>query len=603
MAFSAQSRPFRWSIAGLSLSLLLLGASTGNLGLKGAESRPSSTSTLPTTVDPRLVLHRQTVPFSGAIAGGVSLDGTLSPSLPGLNTISLRILLPGRRVARGGQLHVVLSMPGMAMVPVRATLTANSHGYRGRVVLPMFGRYRAQVDALTPGGRYTGAVILTLPLTLSALTDASVAAGVATSLAYMPAGAAAAPAGQAAGSTIYVANEDGSIDALDGQTGRRLWSGHVGITSPTWLTPPLRAGRLLYTTANAGTMSATFYGLDATTGRLLWHRPLTSTIPGVPALAPPPVVSDTVYVGAGSPTLTALEARSGRTVWSIQTDGGGGFALPTVAAGRVYVGANHVVSAHDAQTGRTLWDFHAAAAGPFDGGDLSPAVVVSDTVYVGAGNRVYALDAGSGHKLWEYLTFNTVRAAPVVMAGVVYLSSEDHTLYALAAASGQKLWSFRAGDLITPPVVVAGTIYVGSRNYRVYALQARTGQPTWVFAAAARVDDPPTVTAGIVSFHSGDPDDTVYALDAHDGHLLWSRHMHTTIPPLAMAGLLYLAESVSADLGAVQVLAVEACSGRPLWSLPPQHRVITTLSLSPPMPADPVAPARCGAPLLPLPPS
>jgi hypothetical protein len=31
----------------------------------------------------------------------------------------------------------------------------------------MFGRYRAQVEAMTAGGRYSGAFSLTMPLTLA----------------------------------------------------------------------------------------------------------------------------------------------------------------------------------------------------------------------------------------------------------------------------------------------------------------------------------------------------------------------------------------------------------------------------------------------------
>jgi hypothetical protein len=170
MFFSLQPQRTRWSIVGLGVSLLLLGTGVGLQGLKSVGSRPSSAPTAPTALDARLVLHRHAVPFSGIIAGGVTVDGTLWPSLPGLNTISLRILLPGRQVARGGRVSLVLSMPGMAMRPVHATLTARSQGYRGSVALPMFGRYHAQVDASTAGGRYRGAVSLTLPLTLASLS-------------------------------------------------------------------------------------------------------------------------------------------------------------------------------------------------------------------------------------------------------------------------------------------------------------------------------------------------------------------------------------------------------------------------------------------------
>jgi hypothetical protein len=176
MTNSTRRHRARWGIAGLGASLLLLGAGVGLQGLKSADSRPSSAPTAPTALDPRLVLHRQTVPFSGTIAGGVSVDGTLWPSLPGLNTISLRLLRPGRQVARADRLSLVLSMPGMTMLPVHATLIASGQGYRGRAILPMFGRYRARVDAAIASGRYTGVLNLTLPLTLATLPTSADAA-------------------------------------------------------------------------------------------------------------------------------------------------------------------------------------------------------------------------------------------------------------------------------------------------------------------------------------------------------------------------------------------------------------------------------------------
>jgi hypothetical protein len=53
------------------------------------------------------------------------------------------------------------------MRAVHATLTASGQGYRGSAVVPMVGRYRAEVDATTGGGRYSGAIGLTLPLSLA----------------------------------------------------------------------------------------------------------------------------------------------------------------------------------------------------------------------------------------------------------------------------------------------------------------------------------------------------------------------------------------------------------------------------------------------------
>lgn len=154
------------SMAGLVVSLLLLGGFIALHNTGSAESRPSSVTARP-TVDPRLVLRRHAEPFSGTIDGGLMLSGTLSPSLPGVNTIHLTIGRAGQHPARGSRVTLVLTMPGMVMAPVRATLAARAHGYSGSVVLPMFGTYRAQVDAIFHGGRYRGSLTMRLPLALA----------------------------------------------------------------------------------------------------------------------------------------------------------------------------------------------------------------------------------------------------------------------------------------------------------------------------------------------------------------------------------------------------------------------------------------------------
>jgi hypothetical protein len=169
MTFPARPRHFSWSITGLGLGRLLLGSFLGLQGMTSAPAPPSAAPARAATVEPRLIVHQEFVPFAGTITGGATVAGTVRPSLPGMNTLSLRILLPGRRAAQGGTVTLALSMPGMAMLPEQATLTASGGSYRGSVVLPMFGRYRARVAAVLAGDRYTGSLGLVLPLTLASL--------------------------------------------------------------------------------------------------------------------------------------------------------------------------------------------------------------------------------------------------------------------------------------------------------------------------------------------------------------------------------------------------------------------------------------------------
>src|SRR4029077_1364843 len=95
------------------------------------------------TIDPRLVVHARTQTVSGSLDGSLPLSGTIYPTLPGTNTITLQAA-PGTRTRDGEQMRLVLTMPGMTMTPVHATLTARDHKYTGRVYIPMFGFYLAK---------------------------------------------------------------------------------------------------------------------------------------------------------------------------------------------------------------------------------------------------------------------------------------------------------------------------------------------------------------------------------------------------------------------------------------------------------------------------
>ncbi len=115
-------------------------------------------------IDPRLILHARTSGVSGVLEDGVRVDGTLYPARPGPNMLRLTlrgacgVMVPVVRVA------VVVTMPGMAMPPLTTTLARHGRAYAGVIRLPMFGNYQARLVVGVPEGRYTGAIVLTVPL-------------------------------------------------------------------------------------------------------------------------------------------------------------------------------------------------------------------------------------------------------------------------------------------------------------------------------------------------------------------------------------------------------------------------------------------------------
>jgi hypothetical protein len=114
------------------------------------------------TIDPRLVLHPHTTTFTARVAAELTLRGRLYPTLPGRNTLCIFL----RAGVHPAQIRVVATMSSMRMVPVRATLRRQGNGYRGIILLPMFGVYRAQLFFQTGKRTLSGTIRLTLALPL-----------------------------------------------------------------------------------------------------------------------------------------------------------------------------------------------------------------------------------------------------------------------------------------------------------------------------------------------------------------------------------------------------------------------------------------------------
>ena len=138
--------------AGVTLIVARTGAGT-------RQQAPGSSA----TIAPRLIVRAHTAPIAATLRGGLRVEGSLYPALPGRNTLRLSAHGVGEQV-RGGSIDVTATMPGMAMAPARATLIARRGGYSGALTLPMFGVYRARIVVHTPSGQYSGAITIALSL-------------------------------------------------------------------------------------------------------------------------------------------------------------------------------------------------------------------------------------------------------------------------------------------------------------------------------------------------------------------------------------------------------------------------------------------------------
>jgi hypothetical protein len=152
-------RPWRAGYRAPILGGVLLGV---GLVLVGTEHHVAAPAT--PTVDPRLILRPHSIHIAGVLSHGLRLSGTAYPAYPGRNVLRLAVQQGATPLARGGHVALSATMPGMAMPPLHATLAASDRGYRGALMLPMFGTYRVAVVISTPRARVSGTITLTLPL-------------------------------------------------------------------------------------------------------------------------------------------------------------------------------------------------------------------------------------------------------------------------------------------------------------------------------------------------------------------------------------------------------------------------------------------------------
>jgi outer membrane protein assembly factor BamB len=168
-------------------------------------------------------------------------------------------------------------------------------------------------------------------------------------------------------------------------------------------------------------------------------------------------------------------------------------AAPVIGDGRLYVmGTDGIVSALDAASGRRIWTKSFKIEGQsskmvfgggvtFDGG----------RVYVTTGlGEVAALEASSGTQVWKVKPAGPLRGSPTIAFNSVYVMTQDNQLHALNAADGSVLWSEsgsqgQAGVFgVAAPAAGQGTVIAGYSTGELVAYRYENGRTLWSDALA-----------------------------------------------------------------------------------------------------------------------
>ncbi|HZW50971.1 MAG TPA: PQQ-binding-like beta-propeller repeat protein, partial [Rudaea sp.] len=169
----------------------------------------------------------------------------------------------------------------------------------------------------------------------------------------------------------------------------------------------------------------------------------------------------------------------------------GARVAPAYADGKLFVaGVDGDIAALDAASGRTIWSkrfgqrhgfilHHGQNSVRWAGG---PAVDGNLLVVGGLEGAVHALDAGSGAERWQAQLSSEVIAAPAIADGIVVVRTDDGRLFGLNAADGSRHWVYDRSAVPAlslrgnaAPRIADGVVYAGEDSGKLVALRLSDG--------------------------------------------------------------------------------------------------------------------------------
>jgi outer membrane assembly lipoprotein YfgL len=295
----------------------------------------------------------------------------------------------------------------------------------------------------------------------------------------------------ALGDRFVAAGSDGTVVALQAETGRELWRASAGA--------PLTAGvgsdgRF----ASVVTRDNEVVTFDA--GRIVWRQRVPSRV-----VTPPLVAGERVFVMSVDRVVHAFDALDGRRLWMLQRPGDaltlfqGGVVMPY--RNSLLVGQGARLTAVDPLRGSVLWEVPLASPRGTNEVErladlLGPALRNGDRVCARAFQAaVGCADASRGTLLWSRNTGGV--AAIGGDAERIFGADASSRVTAWRAASGETLWTYEGlvNRQLSGALAVGTSVVFGDLEGYVHFLAAADGQPQLRLAT----DGSPVVGAPVLS--------------------------------------------------------------------------------------------------------
>lgn len=246
----------------------------------------------------------------------------------------------------------------------------------------------------------------------------------------------------------------------------------------------------------------------------------------------PAADSNMVFTASHNGSISALDAKTGKIIWSVRTR----FPFSSGLAagdGKVYVGTSSAqVVAFDEQTGKMVWNQ------PVSNEVLAPVQYANGHVFIHTiSGSLIALSSQDGQKAWRYdhsMPSLVLHAAgqPQLAGNKLVVGFSNGMLGVFNQATGQGYWeqhiAYPTGDnpvsqmvdITVNPVVINGIVYAASYQGNVAAYNLDNGSQIWQHPISSYAGIAATTQQIFVS----DADSNVLAFDADSGAVDWKQN-------------------------------------------------------------------------------
>ena len=261
------------------------------------------------------------------------------------------------------------------------------------------------------------------------------------------------------GDMLFVQTTQSNFHAFQAETGRFLWSAHLGSFNLRSFPASTNSIAVYVTNSNK------IFALSKQTGQLIWSRTLDESAAG-----PTACDEERVYIGLITGVLQVYNAANGKHAWQVSTNGA--LVSRTLPAGRMVAFADSqgkvFISRSEFLEPLIRW----SAVGPI----VAPlASHGARTLLIPSKDKsIYAIDIFSGDTIWNFPTGAPIELEPLVTDDDVYVVNNEGRFSSLDVKTGSPRWTISTlgGPLLS---VSAKRIYLESRDGDLFTVDRATG--------------------------------------------------------------------------------------------------------------------------------